>query len=354
VSGKIEEIEELGRTMTELESLMEEFPMVQIPVLALDASLAESEFLKRELNLELFATSALDLIHTVKLKSSLGFRSIVVLSTHVDYKHVLQGCPNDSLILFLLGDEAYCPKFRKAVCLAPSVSVVFRNYPIKASSIWATTIVIVRTGREAIGQRENLMEFIKILFIGLRSRRRMFAWRRFKKRVIIVPLGYTSKFAKAYDEVVEAERSNSSLFCRDAQDQNRDISISFRGYLGQIQRRIIVNKALNIPNHDVKVTRNGWSGHSNSDLDGIGYVRMLMRSKLSLCPPGYSNGESFRYYESLICGAIPIEEDVTISHQARLPFRPRDKSESVGNRLDLVREALRHIRIQLDAVMRNA
>jgi hypothetical protein len=55
----------------------------------------------------------------------------------------------------------------------------------------------------------------------------------------------------------------------------------------------------------INVTQNGWSGSESSGLD-IEYCQTLFSSLYCAALPGYISNESFRFYEALICGALPI------------------------------------------------
>lgn len=46
-------------------------------------------------------------------------------------------------------------------------------------------------------------------------------------------------------------------------------------------------------------------------LDRHGYLRVLRESVVAVCPSGPTTQDSFRLYEALECGAIPIADDVT-------------------------------------------
>ena len=63
-----------------------------------------------------------------------------------------------------------------------------------------------------------------------------------------------------------------------------------------------------------------WSARAAVDV-GASYVDSLVSAQFALCPPGFANNESFRFYEALACGALPIEVSVASTHLGELPWR---------------------------------
>jgi hypothetical protein len=78
-----------------------------------------------------------------------------------------------------------------------------------------------------------------------------------------------------------------------------------------------------------------WSGRAGREA-GAPYVEQLGSARFALCPPGFVNNESFRFYESLLCGALPIEVTIATTHLGEIPWRDggsiRDASWSTGLR----------------------
>jgi|2_EtaG_2_1085320.scaffolds.fasta_scaffold22596_3 hypothetical protein len=51
-----------------------------------------------------------------------------------------------------------------------------------------------------------------------------------------------------------------------------------------------------------------WCGGDDAGLSIAEYSSLMSNTKISLCPPGYENNESFRIFESAMCGNIIVSE----------------------------------------------
>lgn len=81
---------------------------------------------------------------------------------------------------------------------------------------------------------------------------------------------------------------------------------------------------------------------SASDVEYEGYLSMMRHSKLALCLPAADNADSFRTYEAVACGAIPIF--VGYPNHVRDPWFPPELvySCSVEDLPEHIDEALAH------------
>src|SRR2546423_12388291 len=78
-------------------------------------------------------------------------------------------------------------------------------------------------------------------------------------------------------------------------EHERHAEVSFRGARGQFQRRAGLHLASKRPGANCSAPTRSWSGLGDG-LDATSYVELLMDSRFSLCPPGYSCNESYRTY----------------------------------------------------------
>jgi hypothetical protein len=138
------------------------------------------------------------------------------------------------------------------------------------------------------------------------------------KVIIEIPLGYTDYFAETYLGVISQRKTNydyqkSSLLEIAIKDLNFLNSLKmkkfvFIGQLGQIVRRYAIETLKKFKSANI-VVREGYGGVSNDENRrlriGAEYVGGLMKSQVSVCPPGNISGNSYRIIESLICGAYP-------------------------------------------------
>lgn len=95
-------------------------------------------------------------------------------------------------------------------------------------------------------------------------------------------------------------------------NQERKYLVSFVGQVQNPHRQSCVNALKEIPNHFIKLA-DGFGGVNG--LEYQDYINIFCQSKVVLCPSGSMCTDSFRTYEALECGALPIVE----------PRSPRDE-----------------------------
>lgn len=323
------------------------------PGVSLESPAVESQFLSRELGVEWTQVTADEFRETVLRNAIAGERTLVIASGMELYTRLLREAPARSLDILLLSDEGYSPQTLRVLRGSASVARVFRNYPATPAPWREVVKQMLHLAGGIRGATVTAFDVIKNCAIGIRSRFRMWRWRSLKCELHAVPLGYTSKFANALINECQQMTGEmlppmTSLFQAglSAPSLPRDISVSFRGVRGEPQRRIAIDWARSQPASDVVVFDATWSGASQGG-SGSDYVRALLRSQRTLCAPGYVNNESFRYYEALICGSMPIEASTSVRHMGRLIARPDDERAGVSVRLELVRAELTRIRLLL-------
>ena len=235
-----------------------------------------------------------------------------------------------------------------------SIAVIFRNYAISLASASDIAFEIGIFFRNFINSKESPLDFLKCFLLGFRSTFRMWRWRCIRKPVVVVPLGYTNKFSKSYSDVrlsVDNELREKPFFDYPIPKESMDkgCAISFRGVKGQIQRRMALSTLYDFHDFDLVLVQDIWAGSSSSKSDAPSYVSSLLNSERALCPPGFVNVESFRYYEALLCHSLPIENRVAISHLGTAPARPQHgKSVDLEGRLILIRDALLRVKLDLE------
>jgi hypothetical protein len=118
-----------------------------------------------------------------------------------------------------------------------------------------------------------------------------------------LPLGYTNQFVKQLpDSVISSSQSlvDNWPILKITLNKNRDRHVRFMGQIGTWYRKELVKYFSRFAEFEF-VESSGWAGSSKS-----GYIEILQSSTFILCPPGIYTNETFRYYESIICGALPI------------------------------------------------
>lgn len=275
---------------------------------SLEGPLSESEYLQRELNITWETSSQSEIRSTIEENYSYGKRTLIIVSKIDLVFNLIRQAPEKSLVLLILSDEAYSTKAYKLSRL-DSVYGIVRNYSIKRQTItrYLTTAksVFGKHWKSSNNRLFSLIEIAYVLAIYIRNNFVISKWQRIKKPVNVLPLGYTNRFAKSFSSFMGVSDGTSLLLNPGNGVSERSISISFSGTRGSLQRRSAIEFLREIPRSMINVTQNGWSGSESSGLD-IEYCQTLSSSLHCAALPGYISNESFRFYEALICGALPI------------------------------------------------
>lgn len=276
-----------------------------IDALSLEQPMAEERFLARELGVRWITVSEDELAPS--LRSNNG--TAVIVSDPGLYEEALSNAPARSVVLLQISDEAYTAD-RVAQATYPAVRTVFRHYApdiARASQRMRAIAGFIGDARTS----EVPMRSAKPLYeSGKTIRQRMANWHRISIPVQSLPLGYTNAFAQAYQEMHE-------------ESTERTVSIGFRGNRGLAPRILGLEEAARIPGASIQLVDQAWSGSSDAISDARDYIDQLRNSRFGLVPPGFVNAESFRYYEAILCGALPVEIHVALTHQGLVPFRSK-------------------------------
>jgi hypothetical protein len=276
--------------------------------LSLEGPLSESEYLLRELRITWKTSGQNDICSTIEENYSLGKKTLIIVSQIDLVFNLISQSPKKSLVLLILSDEAYSMKAHKLARL-DSVYAIMRNYSITSQTLRH----YLTTAKSVFGQHWKssnnrffaLIEIAYVLKLYTRNKFVMSKWQRLKKPVSILPLGYTNRFAKSFCSLMGISDKTSLLLNSRNSVSERTISISFSGTRGSLQRRSTIKFLREIPRTKIISTHNGWNGSESSGID-IEYCQILFSSLYCAALPGYISNESFRFYEALICGALPI------------------------------------------------
>ena len=289
--------------------------MTLLDALSLEAPVSEEPFLRRELGLSWRQVDG----HALATRLTHEHPTVLICSEPAEYVRVLDHAPAQSVVLVLISDEGYDPERRRLVQFHPAVRAVYRQYAARPTSAWTLLRAVAGDVRDARKTSESGRTALPNTLAGRQTRRRMADWLQVTTPVRDVPLGYTSTFEAAFAAVNGVDDVEASLFedldgtVGDDTDA-RPTSITFRGNRGLAQRIMGMELAQRVPGSDVGTIDADWSGFAEGDV-GRTYVEALLRSRFALCPPGFVNNESFRYYEALLCGALPIELRTALTHQ---------------------------------------
>ncbi len=285
-----------------------------LPGYSLEPPPSEVEFLRRELGIQWQQVTAEEM-HALTQQHR---RLLLLISEPDQYRDIVHSSAYESLVVFMISDEGYSLE-RLDLARSPSIARIYRHYPAQPAS-WIR-IIQAAAGyvRDALGTSQSPKTVLPNVASGLTLRRRMKAWAPLGDRVQSVPLGYTDTFAHAFAERMQLG-PNESLFVAPISDEPRPISITFRGNRGLAPRIVGIERAQRIPSADISTVDANWSARAEGDV-GLSYVDSLLAARFALCPPGFANNESFRFYEALICGALPVELATATTHLGQLPWR---------------------------------
>jgi len=266
-----------------------------------------------------------------------GRRSLVIVSNPLRYLKIFSNLPKNCICLLLLSDEGYSRDNRKLAICSKSVVKVIRNYSIFSAEIKTIFDELIRLILAVNKLNSKYRYLIHALLRGIISSYRMFLWRKSKVDISILPLGYTNKFAEEYTKTLKLSSMESLFkFAIANIPSGHKNGITFRGTRGQIQRQIDVDLRLTDEQFDLKLLPGIWHGMNESISDSETYLQSLLSNRYTLCPPGFINNESFRYYEALLCGSMPIEDAVAITHMGICPSRPTVNNSTIRQRLEKV------------------
>lgn len=311
-----------------------------VTALSLEPVASEREFLHRELGIAWEVTTPAAITAAARSNHPI----LLGISEASSYQELLQELPARSVVLMMLSDEGYSKDRLDLVRESPSVRAVYRHYSVQSAS-WAA--VAAESRRFVAGARAAQLPsrlIVELLRTGRETRERMIKWGEAQVPVNVLPLGYTNTFATEFAKHFGL-RENSSLFDFAENEAtminatvSRTTSAFFRGAPGQPQRRVMLAKAARHAAANIQLVDNTWQG---SPIANAEYVDGLLNSTHALCPPGWMNTETFRYYEALICGAIPIEPETALTHRGIAPHRGPQPLTRVRLALRSAHEAMR-------------
>lgn len=277
--------------------------MSMIHALCLEPPMAEEKFLAQELNVRWITSTEEEIEHSLRSQRT----TLLIVSDPRLYTRLLEQAPGRSAVVIQISDEAYT-RDRVAQAAIPSVRKIFRHYAPVAAPVTQRLSAVAGFVRDASGSSIKARSARPLFESGTQVRRRMLTWHRVTIPVPALPLGYTNAFA---NQITHDQQS----------DSKRGTSICFRGNRGLAPRILGLEAAAQVPGADIQLVDQVWSGASTDGASARDYVDQLQDSRFALVPPGFVNAETFRYYEALLCGALPVEIAVALTHLGRVPFR---------------------------------
>ena len=235
--------------------------------------------------------------------------------------------PKKSLIAVMNLDENSDLKTNFRIIRMKSVRNIIRTYPAQ-SLCFKNLLDLLKCNLELIRSSgfnfKNLMQLLKWNYLGIlksfRSTFISFLENLYKKKSIIIPLGYSDVFCEVFLDKLKTESRTSissveSLFSKSVdqlQKKNSDQKIynfSFCGQRGNFIRQSLTSLAEAQPNSRVLIREN-FGGYLDNNLSTSYFafenIELAEKSWFSVCPPGNISSVTYRYMESIILNSIPV------------------------------------------------
>ena len=165
--------------------------------------------------------------------------------------------------------------------------------------------------------------------MGFQNYRKV-AQERFNVPVYPFPLGYTERFARELNDLGILQASRDSLFQGEHfSDFTERDKVSFFGQKGSWYRRLMVKFFGSLPNFQMEAY-SSFGGFTDSPRS-TGYSELILRSRFVICPPGNCSSQSFRYYEAIALGAIPVLAETSIQDWNAFDYWPSNKPWKKAN-----------------------
>jgi len=325
-------------------------------------SLTESEFLSRELNLNL-----IEINNEVEIK--LINQEVFAIATcdPKEFEEILVKCKANSALIFFFGNETYdVPQIMWLNRHAEKIKFAYiYNFPTKTSFYISFRCFIgaIYDGgfKYWQGDRNILRNFKNGIELMQRTRKIKLAFNHSD-----FPQGYSNRFVK--ELISEKYFNGKDSLIKDAPFllKNDKKGISFTGQSGSWCRSLAISVLKKYDKNFNPTYTQGWGG-SNQGNDNT-YVKSLAKSKFVLNPPGNLTNRTYRYLESLILNSLPVLPPATLQDphlwgvwsEFQRPKRFSWKNQlkyskklKENRRLDLIDEALKFEKRKIEAINKN-
>ena len=286
-------------------------------------SLTEHEFWGREFEAKVSKKNG-NYLETLNKLIDSGVKPVIQVGPSVKETQDLRGFPKDSLIVQFHADETYLPKINFRIIRNPAVSLILRSYPIPKFMLFQFFRSHYFGFCDLLDNFSirNLLEYLKLVAAGMIMVKRQFMIavmeRIYSKESLAMPLGYNDLFAESFYAVNKIGNKSSLIeFAINNKDLGKsEYEYAFVGQLGKFTRRVAISSISEFSSKVLILRQNygGAIGIYGATLEsGIENVHALTKSKFALCPPGNYSSNTFRIAESLICGAVPLFNQTSIS-----------------------------------------
>lgn len=265
-------------------------------VLVDDEGLSESEFIQRELELDFKLVNP--------LYATPGPRNIVASTDPSCWIRFLSKASENSIIFILLGNETYDETKYLIFNQFKSIQRVYvYNPPRKNSLLGIKSAISLFYDFSFSVNPAIIYRLYKNAFDFSRRTRRIksrmtFDWKAF-------PQGYSNRFVKELENARYLKLgTKSSIFNLDTAIPTLSKAfICFVGQRGSVFRSMLLTKLEKNKIFRIFVTEE-WGGLNQGNRTR--YIDEITQSRGVLNPPGNVTNETFRYYETILLGRLPI------------------------------------------------
>jgi len=260
-------------------------------VLVCNPDLVETEYLRREYGL------VADLVDPAS--AYIPAFSIIACTDPSNWLRFLTQSKDKTVVFFLLGNETYDKSKYEFLNNFPSILHVFIYNPPRGSSILGVFSILDWLFWNPLGFLDKHLFFAWRFAIRLRNEtsgvRVSYNW-------TPLPLGYTNLFVSQLNSNFLGNQN--SLFdnwpLSDVAKYEQKVSSGFIGQVGTWYRKVLLKYFMRFPEF-TSIESSGWKGTAS-----VNYIEFLRDTQLILCPPGIYTNETFRYFEALVFGGLPI------------------------------------------------
>lgn len=255
---------------------------------------------------------------------------VVLIGNAMAEIKAIKGFPRSSLWVLLYGDETWNPRLNKSLLKTHSLIGTIRPYPATSKSLRSLRTLYLASLRY-LPRKFSFRKLVRGLafscVVVFRQTYINILHRKNKKQSINFLPGYTELFVDAIEAITGIKYSEKSLLRSEFKllQSNKKIQYSFVGQKGGTWREFALArlKETILKKDFAYIERpsfGGTKGANGASLETAReYVQILLDSRFVISPPGNYSGSTFRWLESVICGAIPLQ---AISNPTDPDFRP--------------------------------
>jgi len=274
--------------------------LVQVLMPDLPEYVEEGEFFIRELELIGKKVNHED-------AAPLPINSLIYCNNLKHWENRLKHSEKSSVSVIIAANEYYSPERWILLNNFESIRCAFIQYlPSSRRSGFGSIIKFILRSPQILRQKAfwGTIKSASRSYLGIKRLH-------FKVPVYPFPLGYTERFALEMRKLGLISSNTGSLFKEKYYEEDiKRVTVSFTGQKGTWYRRLMVDFFEQIAS--ANTSKYSSFGGFTTLPETTGYTESILNSRFVICPPGNVSSQSFRYYEAIALGAIPIVSEVSI------------------------------------------